>query len=141
MLVKEKLGIKQICPNCEAKFYDLGRNPAVCPKCEYNYEPEQLMQRSRGDARQNVNSTTGTEKVEETSEANMPGTVEKVEQVVTLEEADAETADVKRSGPSEIDDDSDIETDSEVEDGDDHEAFDSLDEDDDFREDVTGIID
>ncbi len=30
---KPKLGDKHICLNCEARFFDLGKNPAVCPKC------------------------------------------------------------------------------------------------------------
>lgn len=27
------LGVKRTCPGCGAKFYDLGKNPASCPKC------------------------------------------------------------------------------------------------------------
>lgn len=34
-----KLGTKQVCPSCEAKFYDLNRRPAVCPKCHYGFDP------------------------------------------------------------------------------------------------------
>ena len=34
------LGTKQICPNCEAKFYDLNKRPAVCPKCQHTFEPD-----------------------------------------------------------------------------------------------------
>ena len=34
------LGTKQICPNCEAKFYDLNKRPAVCPKCKTEFDPE-----------------------------------------------------------------------------------------------------
>jgi hypothetical protein len=34
LLANPELGAKQICPNCQSKFYDLGRRPAVCPKCE-----------------------------------------------------------------------------------------------------------
>ena len=30
---KPKLGDKHTCLNCEARFFDLGNNPAVCPKC------------------------------------------------------------------------------------------------------------
>ncbi|HEC14844.1 MAG TPA: TIGR02300 family protein [Rhodospirillales bacterium] len=30
---KSKLGIKQICLDCGAKFFDLDRNPPECPKC------------------------------------------------------------------------------------------------------------
>ncbi|WP_204332954.1 TIGR02300 family protein, partial [Klebsiella pneumoniae] len=31
-LANPELGAKQICPSCSAKFYDLGKRPAVCPK-------------------------------------------------------------------------------------------------------------
>lgn len=30
---KEKRGNKRLCENCGAKFYDLGKEPAVCPAC------------------------------------------------------------------------------------------------------------
>lgn len=31
------LGTKRICLGCEAKFYDLGKDPIVCPTCETVY--------------------------------------------------------------------------------------------------------
>lgn len=30
---KPELGLKRQCMSCGAKFYDLNRDPAVCPKC------------------------------------------------------------------------------------------------------------
>ncbi len=33
------LGEKRACPKCDAKFYDLNKNPAVCPKCSHSYNP------------------------------------------------------------------------------------------------------
>ena len=43
-----KLGAKQVCPNCQAKFYDLGRRPAHCPKCDTEFDPEEAIKlRSR----------------------------------------------------------------------------------------------
>lgn len=30
---KLNLGQKQTCKKCEARFFDLNKNPAVCPKC------------------------------------------------------------------------------------------------------------
>ena len=38
-----KLGAKQVCPNCQAKFYDLGRRPAHCPKCATDFDPEEAL--------------------------------------------------------------------------------------------------
>jgi uncharacterized protein (TIGR02300 family) len=32
-VAKPELGSKRLCMNCGAKFYDLNRDPAVCPKC------------------------------------------------------------------------------------------------------------
>ena len=34
-----ELGTKQVCPNCEAKFYDLNKRPATCPKCGHSFDP------------------------------------------------------------------------------------------------------
>ncbi|MBL8558355.1 MAG: TIGR02300 family protein [Hyphomonadaceae bacterium] len=36
---KAELGEKQLCPNCAAKFYDLTKRPAVCPKCGTSFDP------------------------------------------------------------------------------------------------------
>ena len=33
-MAKPDLGTKRLCANCAAKFYDLDRDPIVCPKCE-----------------------------------------------------------------------------------------------------------
>ena len=35
-----ELGTKQICPTCQAKFYDLGKRPAHCPKCGSEFDPD-----------------------------------------------------------------------------------------------------
>ena len=32
-MAKPELGIKRHCMNCGAKFYDLNRDPATCPRC------------------------------------------------------------------------------------------------------------
>lgn len=32
-MAKPELGLKRVCVSCGAKFYDLIRSPAVCPKC------------------------------------------------------------------------------------------------------------
>lgn len=32
-MAKPELGIKRMCPNCGAKYYDLNRDPIICPKC------------------------------------------------------------------------------------------------------------
>lgn len=42
-MAKPELGAKQVCPNCQAKFYDLNRRPAHCPKCATDFDPEELL--------------------------------------------------------------------------------------------------
>ena len=42
-MANPELGQKQVCPNCQAKFYDLGRRPAHCPKCETEFDPEEAL--------------------------------------------------------------------------------------------------
>ncbi len=42
-MAKPELGQKQVCPNCQAKFYDLGRRPAHCPKCDTDFDPEEAL--------------------------------------------------------------------------------------------------
>ena len=41
-MAKPDLGMKRQCQNCGAKFFDLGRNPIVCPKCGTTYQAPPL---------------------------------------------------------------------------------------------------
>ncbi len=34
-----KLGTKRLCDGCGAKYYDLNKDPAVCPKCDTVFDP------------------------------------------------------------------------------------------------------
>jgi uncharacterized protein (TIGR02300 family) len=42
-VVKPELGTKRSCPSCQTRFYDLSRDPIVCPKCGVSFVPEQLL--------------------------------------------------------------------------------------------------
>ena len=50
-LANPELGTKQICPNCQAKFYDLGKRPAHCPKCATAFDPDEAVRTRRVRAR------------------------------------------------------------------------------------------
>ena len=50
-MANPELGTKQVCPNCQAKFYDLGRRPATCPKCGTAFDPEEAVRSRRVRAR------------------------------------------------------------------------------------------
>lgn len=40
-MAKAELGNKRVCVACSAKFYDLGKQPAICPKCATEQPAEQ----------------------------------------------------------------------------------------------------
>jgi uncharacterized protein (TIGR02300 family) len=40
-MAKPELGLKRVCVACGAKFYDLARSPAICPKCGTEQPAEQ----------------------------------------------------------------------------------------------------
>ena len=44
-MAKPELGLKRQCMSCGAKFYDLNKNPAVCPKCGTVFQASALAPR------------------------------------------------------------------------------------------------
>ena len=83
-MVKLELGTKRHCSGCGARFYDLNKNPIVCPKCHIVLELAAVSARTRPD------TTT-------TARAIKPAAGEEVvapevadAEFVPLEEADAE---------------------------------------------------
>jgi uncharacterized protein (TIGR02300 family) len=38
-VAKPEWGSKRVCLNCGARFYDLGRDPIVCPACQTVFDP------------------------------------------------------------------------------------------------------
>jgi uncharacterized protein (TIGR02300 family) len=47
-MTKPELGIKRLCVSCGARFYDLSKQPAVCPKCGTEQPAEQPRPRRSG---------------------------------------------------------------------------------------------
>ncbi len=47
-MAKPELGTKRVCVSCGARFYDLTKAPAVCPKCSTEQPPEQPRARRSG---------------------------------------------------------------------------------------------
>ena len=51
-MARTDLGDKQVCPSCGAKFYDLRKRPATCPKCSTAFDPaEEGVRVKRGRSR------------------------------------------------------------------------------------------
>ncbi|MCR9221442.1 MAG: TIGR02300 family protein [Alphaproteobacteria bacterium] len=45
---KPEWGLKRTCLSCGAKFYDMKRDPIVCPKCGTAFDPEAATKLKRG---------------------------------------------------------------------------------------------
>src|SRR5215510_126021 len=80
-VAKPELGTKRLCANCGAKFYDLNKDPIVCPKCQTAMELEPVAPRARPDTPAVAPAPEEEVVAPETAEAEF----------VSLEEADAET--------------------------------------------------
>lgn len=46
-VAKPEWGTKRICQSCGAPFYDLRRDPIVCPKCGTVFDPEAVLKSRR----------------------------------------------------------------------------------------------
>jgi len=46
-LAKPEWGSKRICPSCGARYYDMMRDPVVCPKCSTPFDPEAFLKSRR----------------------------------------------------------------------------------------------
>src|SRR5215510_6477144 len=84
-VAKPELGTKRLCGNCSAKFYDLNKDPIVCPKCHTVMELVAMNARARPEPAPAPHAAAPAPEEEvvapETAEAEF----------VSLEEADAES--------------------------------------------------
>jgi uncharacterized protein (TIGR02300 family) len=123
-VAKPELGTKRLCAGCGAKFYDLNKDPIVCPKCGTVYEVAVVAPRGRPDA------AAARAAAPEPEDAG-PQEAE----FVSLEEADAEVEGAKKPA-DEAGDEAEIE---EVE-GDDDDDSTFIEETEEEDTDVSGII-
>jgi uncharacterized protein (TIGR02300 family) len=93
-VAKPELGTKRLCGNCGAKFYDLSKDPIVCPKCHTVLELAAVSARARPEAAAPARAAAPAPEEEvvapETADAEF----------VSLEEAEAE-AQGKKPGEGE----------------------------------------
>jgi uncharacterized protein (TIGR02300 family) len=83
-VAKPELGTKRLCGNCGAKFYDLSKDPIVCPKCNTLFVPP-VAARTRTEAASAPTSTEEEVAAPEVAEAEF----------VSLEDADKESEGAK----------------------------------------------
>jgi uncharacterized protein (TIGR02300 family) len=127
-VAKPDLGTKRLCASCGAKFYDLSKDPIVCPKCETVFHPV-VSTRSRPEPARAVVAPLAPEAAEVPEAADV--------ELVSLEEADAESGGGKKAAVA----DGDVDTEDDVEVADDGAEDDTfLETDEDEGDDVSDIV-
>ena len=101
-MANPELGSKQVCPNCQAKFYDLTKRPAHCPKCANEFDPDEAVRNRRVRARavapepeeaeDQVKSDADTEEDEEEDEVVTPELDAVIDDPVLASDDDEDTA-------------------------------------------------
>ncbi len=112
-MAKPELGTKRVCQSCGAKFYDLSKDPIVCPKCGAIYEVVMPVTRGGRPAAAAAAAAVAGAAAADDAETRIEGA-----EVISLEDADAEATGAKSKGV--IDPELEAEDDVEVE-GDDEE--------------------
>src|SRR6516164_4209993 len=93
MVAKPEWGTKRICPSCGTRYYDLLREPVICPKCSTPYDPEAFLKSRRArpipPAEKELGSV-GTGELDTELETEEADVVEEEDEAVPLEEAEEE---------------------------------------------------
>lgn len=130
---RSELGTKRVCGECGARFYDLGRDPIVCPKCGTAYDVAALATtRPRPEPKKAKPAPVAEETAEDEDVDD--------EDLVALEDVDAEEEDTGRAvRVADDDEDEDLPAVDEADDADDADAEEFL-EDEDGDDDVSDLI-
>ncbi|MEM9619394.1 MAG: TIGR02300 family protein [Pseudomonadota bacterium] len=120
-MTKPELGVKRDCPECGARFYDLNKEPAHCPKCDHEFIPEALLKPRKSP--------------KEEAEAEKTDDPAKPAQETSLESADKEQKAVESKKRASLDDDENDDDDDELADIEDIDIADDDDDDDDDNDD------
>lgn len=88
-MAKPEWGVKRICPNCGARYYDMRKDPPVCPSCGTQFDPEALLKSRR--ARPAPVDDTPVKKVAVVADEDEVE-VEREDEVADLEEVEDDVA-------------------------------------------------
>jgi uncharacterized protein (TIGR02300 family) len=92
-LAKPEWGTKRICPSCGTRYYDLLRDPVVCPKCSTPFDPEAFLKARRARPAAPVEkelAPVGAEDIDADRETEEPEAAEEEEEGAPIEEAEEE---------------------------------------------------
>ena len=111
---KPEWGIKRVCPSCSIKYYDFNNNPIICPKCEFEFDPDLLLKSRKGRsiASKIEDNTVSSDikKEEETLEENINSLEDNGEILEIDDETDIQDDDINTNVEEKINgDDEDLE--------------------------------
>ena len=91
VVAKPEWGTKRICPSCGTRYYDLLREPVICPKCTTPFDPEAFLKSRRARPVAPVEKElepAGAEELDAELEPEEADIADEEEEAVPLEEAE-----------------------------------------------------
>ena len=96
-MAKPEWGAKRICPTCGTRYYDLLRDPVICPKCATPFDPEAFLRARRARPVAPVEKElepVGGDELDSDLESEEVEAAEEGEEAVPLEEAEEEDEEI-----------------------------------------------
>ena len=108
---KPEWGIKRVCPSCSIKYYDFNKNPIVCPKCEFEFDPDLLLKSRKGRSiatKAEINEVSSDVKKEEETLEDDINSIENDEDILEIDdETDIQDNDIDNNIDKKINSDAD----------------------------------
>ncbi|MFL2821191.1 MAG: TIGR02300 family protein [Alphaproteobacteria bacterium] len=115
---KPEWGIKRVCPSCSIKYYDFNKSPIICPKCEFEFDPDLLLKSRKGRSiatKTEVNEVSSDVQKEDETLENDITSIENDEDILEIEdETDIQDSGIDNNIDKKINTNDDIEI---IEDG------------------------
>ena len=84
-------GIKRACPSCGIKYYDFNKNPIICPKCEFKFDPDLLLKSRKGRSIVSKTEEVEVSKVSNQEEETLEEDINSLQNVDDILEIDNES--------------------------------------------------
>ena len=98
---KPEWGIKRVCPSCSIKYYDFNKNPIICPKCEFEFDPDLLLKSRKGRSiatKAEINEVSSDVKKEEETLEDDINSIENDEDILEIDdETDIQDNDIENN--------------------------------------------
>ena len=81
-------GMKRVCQSCDIRFYDLLRDPIICPSCGTKFDPESVLRSRRNRAAASTSAAAAAPKKLEVEVGAETKTKTEAEDVSALEQGE-----------------------------------------------------